>query len=109
MSPHLKFVPITHGYYRVYFVNGGESAYIHEVWKWMPYHGYDIEEKDMNLVSQRYFEEYEDQLTLNRKIKNFVEGFCECMETTKTRLYMLRNSKEFREEATKAYRQVVIK
>lgn len=109
MSSHLKLVPITHGFYRVYFVNGGEGAYIHEVWKWMPYHGYIKEEKDLNLVSQKYYEEYEDSITMNRKVKNFVEGFTDCMDTTKTRLYMLKNNKEFRNEATKAYRQVHVK
>lgn len=109
MSPHLVLRPITHGYYRVYFINGGEPAYIHEVWKWMPYKGHEIEYKDIELVSQKYFEEYEDQLTMNRKVKNFVEGYWDCLDTTKTRLYMLRNNKEFRENATKAYRTVRIK
>lgn len=109
MSPHLVLRPITHGYYRLYFLNGGEPAYIHEVWKWMPYRGYDMEEKDFNLESKKYFEEYEDQLTMNRKIKNFVEGYWDCYRTVQTRLYMLKNNKEFRENATRAYRKVRIK
>lgn len=109
ISPHLKLVPITYGYYRVYFVNGGEGAYIHEAWKWMPRKGYEIEGKDIELNSQKYFEEYEDQLEMNRLVKNFVEGYYDALETTKTRIYMLRNNKEFRDNATKAYRQFVVK
>lgn len=109
MSPHLVLVPITHGYFRLYFINGGEGAYIHEVWKWMPYRGYELEYKDIELISKKYFEEYEDQLTMNRKVKNFVEGYWDCLDRVKTRLWLLKNDKAFREEATKAYRQVVVK
>jgi hypothetical protein len=109
MSPHLVLRPITHGYYRVYWTGGGEPAYIHEAWKWMPYKGYELEGKDIELISKKYFEEYEDQLTMNRKVKNFVEGYWDCLDRVKTRLYMLKNNKEFRQEATRAYRQVVVK
>jgi hypothetical protein len=109
MSQHFLFVPINYGWYRIYWTGGGEPAYIHEVWKWMPYKGYDIEEKDMELVSQRYYEEYEDRLEVSRKVKNFVEGYWDSLDRLKTRTYMLKNDKAFREEATKAYRQVKVK
>lgn len=109
MSVHFKFVPINYGYYRIYWTGGGEPAYVHEVWKEMPYRGFDMEEKDVNLISQRYYEEYEDQLTVSRKVKNYVEGYIDSLETMKTRNYMLKNDKAFREEATKAYRTVNIK
>lgn len=109
LSGHLKFVPIQHGYYRLYWTGGGQPAYIHEVWKWMPYMGYELEHKDMNIVSQRYYEEYEDQLEVNRKVKNFVEGYWDCRDRVQTRLYMLKNDKEFRNEATRAYEKVVVK
>ena len=109
MTTHLKFVPINYGYYRIYWTGGGEPAYVHEVWKWMPYKGYDIEEKDINLISQRYYEEYEDQLEVSRKIKNYIEGYWDSIDTLKTRLFMLKNNAEFRKEATKAYRKVVVR
>lgn len=109
MSNHFKFVPINYGYYRIYWTGGGEPAYIHEVWKWMPLQGYTIEEKDMRLISQKYYEEYEDQLEYNRKLKNFVEGYWDCWDRLKVRTYMLKNDKEFRETATKAYRQFTVR
>jgi hypothetical protein len=109
LSPHLKFVPINYGFYRIYWVRGGEGAYMHEVYKWMPYHGYTTNEDDPNLDSKKYFEEYEDQINLTRKIKNFVEGYTDALGTLKTRVFMFKNSKDFREEATKAYRQVKVK
>lgn len=109
MSPHLIFVPIQYGFYRIYWKNGGEPAYVHEVYKWMPHWSYEYEDKDIDLVSQRYYEEYEDQIALTRKIKNYVEGYWDSMDRLKTRLYMLRNDKAFREEATKAYRRVRVK
>ncbi len=109
MSKHFRFVPIQHGHYRIYWTGGGEPAYVHEVWKWMPERGYNIEEKDINLVSQKYFEEYEDQLEINRKLKNFVDGYWENLHTLQKRVYMLKNNKEFRDNATRAYRQMVVK
>lgn len=109
MSPHFRFVPIQFGYYRIYFVGGGEPAYIHEVYKWMPYSGYVIEQNDINLVSQKYYEEYEDQIALTRKLKNYVEGYTDSIGTMRTRYFMLRNNKEFRETAVQSYRTVAVK
>lgn len=103
------FVPINFGYYRIYWKNGGEPAYVHEIYKWMPYRGYMIEQKDENVDSQRYFEEYEDQIEVTRKLKNYVEGYTDSMNTLVLRMYQLKNDKEFRSEATKAYRRVVVK
>lgn len=109
LSPHFKFLPIQHGWYRIYWTGGGEPAYIHEVWKYMPHKGYNIEQMDPNVVSQKYYQEYEDQLTLTRKIKNFVEGYWDSMRTMELRYYQLRNDREFRETATKAYRTIKVK
>lgn len=109
LSRHVHFVPISHGFFRIYWTGGGEPAYIHEVQKWMPFKSYEIEEKDIELVSQKYFEEYEDNFTASRKVKNFVEGYVDSINTIRTRIYMLKNNKAFREEATKAYRKVKVK
>ena len=42
-------------------------------------------------------------------LKNFVEGYWDGLATMKRRIYMLKNNKEFRETATKAYRQFYVK
>lgn len=109
MSPHFKFIPIKFGYYRIYWTGGGEPAYVHEVWKWMPLQGYEIEEKDMRLVSQKYYEEYEDQLEMNRLLKNFVEGYKEALDTIRTRNWSFKNDKEYRKTAVEGYRHMVVK
>lgn len=109
MSPHLIFKPIQYGHYRIYWKNGGEPAYLHECYKWMPYRSYHFEDNDIDLISQKYYEEYEDQIQYTRKIKNFVEGYTDAMDTLRTRLYMLKNNREFRENATKAYRTIRVK
>ena len=75
----------------------------------MPEIGYEVEEKNYQLESKTYFEEYEDNAELIRKIKNFVEGYWDNMERLKTKIYMLKNNKEFRENAEKAYAQSVVK
>ena len=109
LSKHIRFRRIKYGFYRIYWVGGGESAYIGECYKEMPEHGYDIEDLDSNFDSQKYYEEFEDRAELTRKIKNFVEGYRENMERLRTKIYMLKNNKEFRQEAVRGYKQMVIK
>ena len=75
----------------------------------MPYKGYDIEEKDPRFQSREYYEEYEDQAELTMKLKNFVEGYWDSINTIKKRIYMLKNDKEFRKTASEAYRSVRVK
>lgn len=109
MSPHIKFVPIRHGYYRIYWVGAGERAYMHEVYKYMPNRGYQLEFKDLNLVSERYYQEFEEQIKYTRLLKNYVEGYTDAIERMRTRVYMFKNDKAFRTEACKAYKQVKIR
>lgn len=109
MSPHIRFKPIKYGFVRIYWVGGCEPAYMHECYKWMPYKGYDIEEKDPRFQSKKYFEEYEDQAELTLKIKNFVEGYWDAIKTMKKRVYMMKNNKEFYNTAKNAYRNVRVK
>jgi hypothetical protein len=105
LSPDFKIVHAKYGFYRIYWRN----AYIHEVYDSMPYKGYDIEEEDLRNVSQSYYEEYEDSNEITRKIKNYVEGYWDSFDTIRTRLYMLKNDEEFRNNAQKAYQQFVVK
>lgn len=109
LSPHLVFKRIKYGFYRIYWLNGGQPAYIGECYKEMPEYGFDLEDIDAQLQDKKYFEEYEDKASLTRKIKNFVEGYRDSIERLRTKVYMLKNNKEFREQATKAYQQVVVK
>mgnify|MGYP000953405291 CR=1 FL=1 len=109
LSPHLKFVPVKHGFYRIYWKSGVKSAYVHEVYMWMPMKGYDIEEKDLRFSSKQYYEQYEDRAELTLKIKNFVEGYYDSMDTLKKRVLLLRNNKEFLQNAERAYQNVVVK
>ncbi len=109
MSPHIRFKRIKFGFYRIFWVGDGASAYIGECCKYMPEIGYDIEEKNFQLESKSYFEEYEDNAELIQKIKNFREGYWDSIDRLKTKVYMLKNNKEFREEAQKAYAQFKVK
>lgn len=109
MSPHFKFVKLKYGFYRIYWTGGGEPAYIHEVYKDMPYLGYDWEDDDVRLESQKYYEEYEDKVELTRKLKNYVEGYVDAIHTMQKRHFQLMNDREFRQEAQNAYRQVKVK
>ena len=109
ISQHIRFKRVKCGFYRLYWTGGGEPAYMYECFKEMPYKGYDWFDVDPRLESQKYFEEYEDQVELTRKIKNYVEGYYESLDIIKTRVYMLKNDKEFRDTATKAYRTMRVK
>lgn len=105
MSPDIRVVHAKFGFYRIYWRN----AYIHEVYDNMPYKGYDIEEEDPRNLSQSYYEEYEDANEITRKIKNYVEGYWDSIDSIRTRLYLLKNDDEFRNNAQKAYQQFVVK
>ena len=109
MSPHIRFRRIKFGFYRIFWVGDGESAYIGECSKDMPQFGYDIEEKNFQLDSKKYFEEYEDNAELVQKLKNFKEGYWDSLDRLKTSVYMFKNNTDHRKEAQAAYRQFTIK
>ena len=109
ISRHITFVRVKHGFYRIYWTGGGQPAYIHEVYKWMPHKGYDIDENDPRFDSLKYYQEYEEAAELTLKIKNFVEGYWDSMATVKKRVRLFKNNKDFYKEATRAYSNVVVK
>lgn len=105
ISPQLRFVRVKLGFYRIYYKN----AYMHEVYKEMSEMGYDWDELDPRLESQKYFEEFEDNAELTRKIKNYVEGYWDSLDRIRTRVFMMKSDKEFNQKATGAYKQMVVK
>ena len=100
LSPYLRFKRIKYGFFRIYY----KQAYIHEVFQEMPIIGHDIEEIDQRFENQKYYEEFEDNAQLTRKIKNYIEGYYDSIQTLRRRIYMIRNNKEFFETASRAYR-----
>jgi len=105
ISPHIRIKHAKLGFYRIYW----KQIYVHEIYKEAPLHGYDFEIVDPRLEDRRYFEEYEDTNEITRKIKNYKEGYWDALDTIKTRVYMMRHSKEFYDNAEKAYKQVAIR
>lgn len=105
ISPHIRIKRIKYGFFRVYW----KQAYVHEIYIEMPQFGHDIYEKDMNFISQKYYEEYEDRAELTRKIKNYKEGYWDSLDRIRTRVYMMRHDKEFYKTAVNRYKTVVIK
>ena len=105
ISPHIKIKRIKGGFYRIYY----RGAYIHEIYKECPLIGYDWEIIDPRLESQNYYEEFEDRVDLTRKIKNYKEGYWDAIDRIRTRMYMVRNNKEFYETARRAYKQIRVK
>ena len=109
MSPHIKFKKIKFGFYRIFWIGDGASAYIGECSKFMPEIGYEIEEKNYQMESKSYFEEYEDNAELIQKLKNFREGYWDSRDKLLTNVYMLKNNSEHRKEAQKAYSEFIVK
>lgn len=109
MSPHIKFRRIKFGFFRIFWVGDGVSAYIGEASKDMPEVGYEIEEKNFQMESKKYFEEYEDHAELIQKIKNYREGYWDSLDRLKTNIYLLKNNAEHRKEAQEAYKQFIVK
>lgn len=109
MSPHIRFKRIKFGFYRIFWVGDGVSAYLMECSKDMPEVGYDIEEKNYQLESKTYYEEYEDNAELIQKIKNFREGYWESKDRLETNIYLMKNNTDHRKEQQSAYQEFVVK
>ena len=105
MDHNIIFKRIKLGFYRLYW----RRAYLFECFKEMPVKGYDFEHYDPRLESKAYYEEFEDNAELTRKIKNFIEGYYESLETIRLRAYQMRNDAEFNERACRAYSHLVIR
>lgn len=109
MSKHIRFKRIKFGFYRIFWVGDGINAYLMECSKDMPQFGYDIEEKNFQLESKSYYEEYEDNAELIQKIKNFKEGYWDSIDRLKTNIYLFKNNKEHRKEQQAAYKEFKVK
>ena len=102
ISPHIRFKRIKYGFYRIYW----RQAYLHEVYKEMPMNYYNIENDDIRLESQKYYEELEDGGEITRKVKNYVEGYYDSIKRIRTRVYMMQNDPDFYKAARNAYKQM---
>ena len=104
ISPHIRFKRIRMGFYRIYF----KQAYVHEVYKEMPLKGYDFIDDDPRFESQKYAEEYEQDGELQRKVKNYVEGYYDSMKAIKVRVNSFMNDPEAYKTMRQAYKQIKI-
>jgi hypothetical protein len=105
MSKHFVVRRIRHGFYRIYW----KEAYVHEVYKEMPYRGYEWYTESPYKESLKLMQEWEQDGDLQRKVKNFVEGYSEASKAIKLRVYQFKNNDEHYRTAKDMYKQVVIK
>jgi hypothetical protein len=96
---------IRHGFYRIYW----KGAYVHEVYKEMPYRGYSWYTDSPYKDSLKLMQEWEQDGELQRKIKNFVEGYAEASRAIMLRVYQFKNNREHYKIARDMYKQLVIK
>lgn len=104
-SKHFKVRRIRDGFFRIYW----KEAYVHEVYKEMPQRGYHIETLNPYLDSLKLMQEYEQDGSIQRKVKNFVEGYADAKKAIMLRLYQFKNNYEHYCTARDMYRQVVVK
>lgn len=104
ISPHIRFKRIRMGFYRIYF----KQAYVHEVYKEMPLKGYDLIDDDPRFENQKYAEEFEQDGELQRKVKNYIEGYIDSMKKIKVRINNMMNDPEAYKTAKQAYQQMKI-
>ena len=105
IDPYIRFKRLKYGFWRIYW----KQAYIHEVYEEMPIIGYMIDEVDDRFENQKYYEEYEDNTELIRKIKNYVEGYWDSINKIKRRIYLFKNNQEFYQRSINAYKQIKVK
>ena len=104
-SRHFRIKRIRHGFYRVYW----KDAYVHEIYKEMPYRGYSWYTDSPYKESLKLMQEYEQDGEIQRKVKNFVEGYSEASKAIKLRMYQFKNNDEHYKVAKDMYKHVVIK
>jgi hypothetical protein len=104
-SKHFRVKKIRHGFFRIYWKN----AYVHEIYKEMPYRGYVWYTDSPYKESLKLMQEYEQPGEIQRKIKNFVEGYYESEKAIRLRIYQFKNNYEHYKLARDMYKQVVIK
>lgn len=104
-SKHFRIVRIRHGFYRIYW----KDAYVHEVYKEMPYDGYSTYTENPYAESLELVQDYEQDGEIQRKVKNFVEGYVQASNAIKLRTYQFMNNDEHYQIAKDMYKKVVIK
>lgn len=104
-SKYFKVRRIRHGFFRIYW----KDAYVHEMYKEMPYRGYTWYTESPYKESYKLMQEYEQDGDIQRKVKNFVEGYAEASKAIKIRLYQFKNNDEHYRLAKDMYKTVVIK
>jgi len=104
MSKHFKIRRIRMGFYRIYW----KDAYVHEVYKEMPARGYEWYTDSPYKDSLKLMQEWEQDGELQRKVKNFVEGYYEAIKAIRLRVYQFKNNDEHYRIAKDMYKHVVI-
>lgn len=105
ISSHFRVRRIRCGFFRIYW----KDAYVHEVYKEMPYRGYEWYTESPYKDSLKLSQEWELDGEIQRKVKNFVEGYSEAIKSVRLRVYQFKNNDEHYKIAKDMYKQVVIK
>jgi len=104
-SKHFKVRKIRHGFFRIYW----KDAYVHEVYKEMPMKGFVWYTESPYKDSLKLVQEWEQDGELQRKVKNFVEGYWEAKKAIELRVFQFKNNVEHYNIAKDMYKEVVIK
>ena len=104
-SKHFKVRKIRHGFFRIYW----KDAYVHEVYKEMPMRGYTWYTESPYKDSLKLVQEWEQDGEIQRKVKNFVEGYWEALKAIELRVFQFKNNREHYDLAKDMYKNVVIK
>lgn len=105
MSKHFRVRRIREGFFRIYW----KDAYVHEMYKEMTYKGYVWYSDSPYKESFKLVQEYEQDGEIQRKVKNFVEGYAEASKAIKLRVYQFKNNDEHYRLAKDMYKQLVVK
>jgi hypothetical protein len=79
------------------------------MYKEMPAKGYSIETDSPYKESLKLMQEWEQDGELQRKIKNYVEGYYEARKAIMLRMYQFKNNDEHYKIAKDMYKHVVIR
>lgn len=104
-SKYFRVRRIRNGFFRIYW----KDAYVHEVYKEMPKRGYSWYTDSPYKDSLKLMQQWELDGDIQRKVKNFVEGYDEASKAIKLRVYQFKNNDEHYRIAKDMYKHAVIK
>lgn len=105
INPRIRTKRIRNGFYRFFY----DTGYLGEVYENLNEMGHHLYDTDAFAEDRKYLEEKLEDGEIQRKIKNFEEGYWEALDKIRTRYFMSRSNPEAHRLIMQGYRQLRVR